>query len=402
MKILIITQYFWPENFRVNDLSLSLKKKGHTVSVLTGIPNYPKGKYFNNYGIFNFRDEFWNGIKIYRSFLFPRLNGNKFFLALNYLSFAVFSCIKLLFIKEKFDKIIVYQLSPGTVGFPAVLAKKYFNASLFFYIQDLWPESLKDAGGVNSKFVFKIVNKFMNYFYKKSNLILVQSEKFIQFLVNKGVNNDKIKYLPNTVENFYKPEEILDNYSSKFPKGFNILFAGNLGVAQDFKTIIKSAKILKNKNYNINWIILGDGREKKNIINRINSNDLNDKFYFLGSFPSKEMPYFFACADLLLISLKKSPVFSLTIPSKLQSYLACRKPIIGNIDGIASEIIKKSKSGISSASGDYLSLSKNIETMFKTEKFKMNKYSESGYRYFKDNFDRVKVYSDLESFLKSL
>lgn len=402
MKILIITQYFWPENFRVNDLSLALKKRGHSVSVLTGIPNYPQGKYYDKYKFYNKKIEFWNNIKIYRSFLFPRGKGGGIRLILNYLTFALFASIKLFFIKEKFDKVIVYQLSPATVGIPGVIAKKIFNSSLIFYIQDLWPESLKDAGGINSKFIFTIIDKLMNYFYHKSNLILVQSEEFIEFLIKKGVNKSKIKYLPNTVENFYKPVNILEKYSSKFPDGFNILFAGNIGVAQDFNTIIKSAKILHKKKYNINWVILGDGREKKNIIKNIHLNNLDSRFYFLGSFPSKEMPYFFSCADLLLISLKKSSVFSITIPSKLQSYLACKKPLIGNVDGVASKIINKSGAGLSSESGDCLSLANNIEIMFKNEKSQMNNYSNSGFTYFKENFDRKIVYSNLEYFLNSI
>ena len=221
MKILVITQYFWPENFRVNDLCENLQKRGNEITVLTGKPNYPTGKYFNGYNFFNKRIEVWNNIKIYRTSSIPRKNGKGVALLINYISFAFFACCRIFFINEKFDKIIVYQLSPATVGFPALLAKKKFNAPLYFYIQDLWPESVSDAGGYSSKFILNVINKMMNLFYNNSSQIWVQSNGFIDFLINKGVDVNKIKYLPNTVEQFYCPQPPLEPYINKFPIGFN-------------------------------------------------------------------------------------------------------------------------------------------------------------------------------------
>jgi glycosyltransferase involved in cell wall biosynthesis len=399
LKILVISQYFWPENFRVNDLCFELKKRGYEVSVLTGKPNYPLGKFMSGYTFFNKKIEFYKGIKIYRTLLIPRGKGSSIRLVFNYLSFALFASIRIFFIFEKFDKIIVYQLSPATVGFPAILAKWKYKAKLYFYIQDLWPESIVDAGGVNSKYLFKILEFMMNLFYKHSNQIWVQSMGFFKHLQNKGLEKSKIKFLPNTVESFYKPEKIQIKYKSYFPKGFNIVFAGNLGVAQDFDSIIKSALILKKKSIFINWIIIGEGREKDSIIEKIKSLNLSKNFYFLGSFPSYEMPKFFACADALLVSLKSSQIFSLTIPSKLQSYLACGKPIIGNIDGEAALIIKESKSGFCSSSGDYSMLAFNIEKLFNKNLQERHNLGENANNYFLNNFERNKVYDTLEEYL---
>ncbi len=400
MKILVISQYFWPENFRVNDLCQELQNRGHEVVVLTGKPNYPRGEFMSGYTFFNKNEENYNGIKVYRTLLIPRGNGSSIRLICNYISFAFFASLRIFSIHEKFDRIIVYQLSPATVGFPGIIAKWKFKANLYFYIQDLWPESLVDAGGINSKLIFNAVNVMMNFFYNKSSQIWVQSSGFFDYLNNKGIDKSKIKLLPNTVESFYKPEIVLQKYKACFPSGFNIVFAGNIGVAQDFDSIINSAKILKEKNISVNWVIIGDGREKSKIIEKIQKLDLIKQFHFFGFFPTTEMPFFFACADALLISLKSSNIFSLTIPSKLQSYLACGKPIIGNVDGVAASIIQESNSGLCSSSGDYFQLAHNVELLSRKDANEIKEYGKNAHNYFKNNYERNLVYVKLEEYLK--
>ncbi len=400
MKILVISQYFWPENFRVNDLCLELQNRGHEVSVLTGKPNYPLGKFMTGYSFFNKKKENYNGIRVFRTPLIPRGKGGVINLMLNYFSFALFASLRIFFILEKFDRIIVYQLSPATLGFAGILAKWKFKANLYFYIQDLWPESIVDAGGVNSKIVSNIINSMMNLFYNKSSQIWVQSTGFTQNLQNKGVDISKIKFLPNTVESFYKPEIALEKYKAYFPSGFNIVYAGNIGVAQDFDSILKSAKILNDKNIFVNWIIIGDGREKTSIIEKVYKLNLSKQFYFLGSYATSEMPKLFACVDVLLVSLKSSKIFSLTIPTKLQSYLACGKPIIGIIDGVAASIIQESNSGMCSASGDYINLAKNVESFLNKKLEERNQYGKNAHNYFLNNYERNIVYDKLEEYLR--
>ena len=399
MRILVISQYFWPENFRLNDLCLELTERGHHVEVLTGIPNYPTGNFYKEYSIFKNRNQLWNKIKIYRAILIPRGRNNRILLVLNYLSFAVFSCIKLLFLKGNYDKIIVYQLSPAIVGFPAILAKKIFKAPLFFYIQDLWPESIKDAGGIKSNSIIKVIDSLMNIFYRKSDNIIVQSPAFIEYLVMKGINKKKISYIPNTVEPFYKPEVRIPEFNEKFPSGFNIIFAGNIGKAQDLNTIVDAAKILYKKGLKINWIFLGDGRDKDNIIEYVEELGISEIFYFLGSFPTQQMPFFFACADALLVSLKKSTIFSLTIPSKVQSYFACKKPILANVDGISFDIINKFQCGYASNSADSIALSVNAEKLYYSSKSDLENFGNNAFNYYNINFERSIVYDKLESLL---
>ncbi len=399
MKVLIISQYFWPENFKINDLSEGLTERGLDISVLTGKPNYPGGDYFKNYSFFKNNKEKLNKIKIYRSPLFPRSNGSSFRLVLNYISFAFFASIRLLFIKQKFDKIFVYEPSPITVGIPAIVAKYRFKAPIYFWVQDLWPESISDAGGVKNKKIIKIVDKLTRFIYKKCTKILVQSKAFIPYIINQKVNPDKLIYFPNSTESFYKVEKPNNRYRKLMPKGFKIIFAGNIGEAQSFETIIKSALYLKKNKKNINWIILGDGRQKNKIQLRIQKLGINDSFFFLGSFPTKEMPLFFSHADALLVTLKKSKIFSLTIPNKIQSYMACCKPIIGSIDGEGKNVIVNSKCGYVSPSEDHILLSKSIIKLMNLSISERKIMGLNGKKYFEENFEREKQLDRLLSIL---
>jgi len=400
LKILVITQYFWPENFRVNDLCIELFNRGHQVVVLTGKPNYPKGKYYTGYGFFSKNIEYWNGIKIVRTNLIPRRNGRSWELILNYFSFTLFSIFKVLTINDKFDKIIAYQLSPGFIGFPAVIAKKYYKADLLFYIQDLWPESIQDAGQINNKYFLALLDKMMSYFYKESKYIIIQSMGFFNFLLNKRVPEHKIYYIPNTVEDFYKPHNKNGKYDHMFTSGINLLFAGNIGEAQDFNTLIAAAKILYDRNFNINWVIIGDGRLKQKSFNLVKSIGLESNFKFYGSYPSTEMPYLFAYADALIISLKKSEIFAITIPSKLQSYFACEKAIIGSVEGISEEIITQANAGFTSKPGVPEKLADNIIKFFKLSNIDRGVLANNARKYYLKEFDRKVVYDNLENLLK--
>jgi glycosyltransferase involved in cell wall biosynthesis len=398
MRILIVTQYFWPENFKINSLSIELKNKGHDIFVLTGLPNYPIGKISKNYSFWKNNDEVWNGIKIYRSKLIPRFSGKGIHLFFNYISFAIFSSIKVLFLKEKKpDLIFVYEPSPVTVGIPAIVAKnKFGNVPIFFWVQDLWPDSLKDTGAFNNKYILKLADKFTRYIYNNSKIILVQSEAFINYIIKQGVLSNKIKYFPNPTENFYNVVKIDEEYSNLLPKGFNLIFAGNIGEAQSFDTLIDAAVKLKQLNYPIYWNILGDGRAKNNLEKKITKLNLTDNFIFKGSFNSEEMPLFFACADGLIVSLKKSKIFSLTIPAKVQSYLACGRPIIGSIDGEGARIINDAGAGYVSPSEDVDSLVINIIKLYNLTVEERSRFGHNGRTYFEREFSMEILINKLE------
>lgn len=399
MRILIISQYFWPESFKINDLALGLKERGHEVSILTAIPNYPKGAFFQDYSFWKDNDEEWNGIKIYRSKIFSRGNGG-IRLMLNYVSFVFFCSLKIFRIKEKFDRIFVYEPSPVTVGLPAIVASRKMKIPYYFWVQDLWPESLTAAGGIKNKYVIVFFDKITKLIYCNAKKVLVQSKGFADYINKQGDFSSKLIYYPNSAEKLYRPIEPTAEYQSKLPTGFKILFAGNLGGAQGIDTLIKAAKIVKESGIEVNWVFLGNGRQREYYMSEVKRIGLESNFYFLGAFPAETMPYFFSCVDALIVSLKKDKIFSLTIPSKLQSYLACGKPILASLDGEGANIIIESKSGFVSPPENAELFAANVFKLYNLPFESRKEMKENALKYFKNEFEREMLIDRLLEILK--
>ena len=400
MKILVVSQYFYPENFRINDLVFSLKARGHKVTVLTAKPNYSKTHFFEGYGWMSPDFETIKGVPVYRSNLFSRKNGGGLRLFLNYFSFALLASLKLRKIKGPFDAIFVYEPSPITVGIPAVFAKKRFKAPIYFWTQDLWPESLVAAGGIKNRFVLDFFNSLTKWIYSHCKKVLIQSNGFRDYILNQGIQNDKILFYPNPTEDFYKPLQGVNEYQEFFHKEFfNIIFAGNIGEAQSFTTIIEAINNIKE--VPIKVIVLGDGRHKETALNLIKDKGLESHFNFLGSFPPIEMPKFFSHADALLVSLKKDKIFSLTIPAKIQSYLACGKPIIASIDGEGAKIVNDAKCGVTSPAEDSIALSNIIKELIALDKSTLIEMGNNGRAYYEKEFDRDYLLEKLEVIFNS-
>ena len=399
MKILIVTQYFWPENFKINDIALGLKENGHKVEILTCKPNYPSGNFIEGYTFFNKRVEFWNNIKIHRSGVIPRGKGKGLQLFLNYISFAILGSIRALFIRSKFDRIIVFEPSPITVGIPAIFAKYIFKAPIYFWVQDLWPASINAGGGINNKVIIKIFDCLTRIIYNHSKKILVQSKAFIPYILNQKIDLKKIVYYPNTTENFYQIKQPNPKLLSSLPNGFKILFAGNIGESQSFDTLLSTAKMLKQENKLVYWLILGDGRMKDYVKTKIIEFGLEDNFLLLGTYSSDIMPDYFSCADVLIVSLKKNPIFSLTIPSKIQSYLACGKPIIASLDGEGARIIKEAKAGFISDAEDTFALKDSINNAMALSRSELLQLGINARYYFENEFERSHLIYRLELIL---
>ena len=395
-NVLIFTPFFSPENFKINEFVDKLKIN-NKVTVVSPIPNYPKGKFYKGFGLFKRRFEKNKNLSIVRVAVWPRNNGSKLNIFLNYLSFIVFSIIPAIILSfKKYDLILVNQMSPITIALPAIIIKKIKGIPLIMWVKDLWPESVKDGGNLKSNFIPNILTPLVKYIYKNCDEILVSSRSFIES-INTKVKNKKITYVPEWGEKIFidKKKIKFENELIENIKNFKIIFAGNIGIAQDFDTMIKAMEILKN--LPITLIVIGDGRDKDRILKKTLELNLSDNIIFLGSFSIDKMPYFFSHADALIISLKKSDIFSKTVPSKTQSYMSYGKPILTNADGEVSEIIKEAKCGLTSNSGDYQKLARNMEELSLKSSKELNTLSINAKNYSKENFNEKKIMTKIES-----
>lgn len=403
MDILIITPYFYPENFRINDLAVYLANNNHDISVLAPIPNYPEGKFFKGYGIKTKRKESWKKVKIYRSILIPRGSGSNLRLAISWISSIFGNLLTSHFImKRKFDLIFVYGPSPFTICLPAIYIKKLKKIPICFWVLDLWPESVQSAGNLNTSIIPKFLLPFVKFTYNNCDKILVSSPGFIQSIKGKNIKSKKIDFFPQWAEPIFKKIDYPKNSLSMLPKGsFVVMFAGNIGEAQGFPAILEAAKILKN-NKKIQWVIIGSGRKEKWVKDKINELGLDDVFHMIGRLPLSDMPNYYAQASAMLISLKKEHIFSITIPAKLQSYLACAKPILAMIDGSTSNIVNNYKAGLTCNSEDANKLSKNILSMSEMSNSDIDQFGQNAYNLYLEKFERNKLFLKLEDIFSQL
>lgn len=392
MRILLVTSHFFPENFKANDMAFELAARGNKVTVLAPIPDYPQGRYYKGYGIFKKSHEFINGVEVIRTFVIPRRNGTPLWLGLNYLTHTFFSSLKGLWLamSRKFDVVLVHETSPVMIGIPGMIVKRMQRIPMLFWVLDLWPESLTAAGGITSKWVLNPLKKLTNMLYKYSDRILISSKGFRRSINRMGDYDDRIEYFPNWVDSAL--ETTIEFDIPEFPLGFNVLFAGNLGDAQDIPHILKAASDLKGSG--INLIFVGDGR-KKQWAEEFKEKYGLDNVYFMGRYPLETMPHFFSKADVLILALKDEPIFTLTAPAKLQAYMAAGKPIVAMINGEGAELIREADCGWSVPSEDSKGLAKLLLVLSGREKSKLLEKGWNGKRYSEANFNLKKCIDNL-------
>jgi colanic acid biosynthesis glycosyl transferase WcaI len=398
MRLLVVSQYFWPENFRVNDLVAELVRRGHQVTVLTGLPNYPAGKVFQEFQ--NAPDQYslYEGAKVVRVPLMPRGQGG-LRLMLNYLTFAVNASVLGLWKLRgcQFDAIFAYEPSPITVGLPAVVLRAVKRAPLTFWVLDLWPETLQAVGAVRSQIALQAVGKIVAFIYKRCDLILAQSKSFIPQIQKYAGNSSRVLYFPSWSELDFDMQHAIpaDEVPSK-PGSFNVMFAGNIGEAQDFPAILDAAEILKSC-VDLRWLVVGDGRMARWVNDEIKRRNLQDCILMLGRYPTERMPSFFKHADALLVSLKDEAIFSMTIPGKLQSYLAAGIPVLAMLNGEGADLVKCSHSGFVCAAGDHAGLANAVMALMKMTTEQRFTMGENGLKVAGTEFSRDVLISQLET-----
>lgn len=404
-KILFVCQYFYPETFRGNDIAFHLAEEGHDVHVVTGIPNYPKGKFFPGYGLFKKRHEVIKGVRVTRLPLVPRGEDNKIMLMLNFFSFFIVGWFWMLFhaLWHKYDLAFCQQLSPVMMSSPAVLYKKIRHVPLYTWVLDLWPESLTAAGGINNKYILGFFNLFVKSEYKNSDKILTSSKSFDQSILKYGDYKDKVIYYPQWSDgasnasglNFALPEKLQELSSNG---DFIVMFAGAVGEAHGMECNMQAA--LKTKEYkNIKWVIVGDGRRLDWVRSFVKENGLEETVITLGRFPSETMPLFFEKADVMLVSLTDSPLFNMYSPAKIASYMASERPIIAALNGEGGEVIKAAECGWNVKAGDSDSLAKLVIALSQTDRQELAVKGQKGKAYYDKFFTKDECLKKLDEIM---
>jgi colanic acid biosynthesis glycosyl transferase WcaI len=405
VRLLIFTQYFWPENFRVNDLVGALVARGHHVTVLTGLPNYPDGDVFAEFQAEPRAFSHYRGAHVVRVPLLARRQG-AVRLVLNYASFvltgATIGAWRLR--GQRFDAVFVYQPSPITACLPALVVGRITGAPVLLWTLDLWPETLQAIGVVTSPRLLRLVGRLVSFIYRRCALILGQSRGFEANVVRYAGDPAKFRYFPQWAEPLFGSAEGSVSVAPEvapFVRFFNVLFAGNIGDAQDFPSILEAASRLRHRS-DIRWLIVGDGRTANWVREEVARRDLADHVILLGRHPIERMPEFFLAASALLVSLKRDPVFALTIPGKVQSYLAAGIPVLGMLDGDGARVIEDAGAGMTCSSGDGATLASLVEQMAALSSDERRAMGARGRAYSHREFDREVLLTQLEAWIAEL
>ncbi|PMY59670.1 MULTISPECIES: glycosyltransferase family 4 protein [Pseudomonas] len=399
LRILVVTQYFWPENMRINDLVRDFSEKGHEVTVLTGWPNYPEGKVFSEYKTNPEGFKSYFGARIVRVPLVSR-GKRSISLILNYLSFFISASTlgAVTLRKKKFDAVFVYAVSPIMAAIPAVLIGCMKRVPVYIWILDLWPETLRAVGVLRHPTMLAMVGRVVSWIYNRADYLLLQSKGFsnnVKQYCTKEISPERLVYFPSWAEDDFSDSPVKSsNLLERDDTTFTVVFAGNLGDAQDLPAVLDAAESLKDS-ASVRWVIVGDGRMSKWLGEQVELRGLKNVL-LLGRHPLSAMPEIFACADALLVSLKTNDVFEKTVPGKVQAYLASSKPVLGMINGEAARIIEESGCGFSCPSGDAQGLAQITLRLATTDSAQRETMGQAGRSYYLSHFSKVTLLERLE------
>lgn len=385
-KLVIITHHFWPENFLINEIALKFKKKNIQTTVVTGLPNYPKGEIFRKYQkIISIKKENFNGVDIIRIPIIPRKQGKFHQLIFNYLSYLIsgFYFLRKVNFSNLFDHIFVYSTSPITTALLGIYLKKKLNKKMTIWIQDLWPDSVKNTGYIKNNFLIYLISVIVKYIYKNSDNIIAQSKAFKKNISK--YTNKKIKIVENSHFNIQKKKiNIPNEIKYLLKKKYCITFSGNIGKAQSIKTILEaSEKLIDHKDVHI--MLIGGGSEiiyAKNYIKRKKLKNIS----IFGPYPSGLTLDILKKSKASLLTLKKDKIFSQTIPNKFQTYLFAGKPILISADGEVAKLTKTNGVGLISKSENAEKLKNNIIKLKKFSKIKLKRINKNCINFYKKSY----------------
>ncbi|NMD38201.1 MAG: glycosyltransferase family 4 protein [Christensenellaceae bacterium] len=397
MKIAVVYQHYYPEPFRLTDICEELVRRGHTVTVYTGLPNYPHGNIPKKYKWFKNRLEYRNGVKIIRTFEIGRKKG-KLGLAINYVSYTISSVWKSLFAPLDFDVIFAYSTSPILMSLPGLVLKKRSNKKMLLYIMDIWPACLSAMNVKETSLLYRFMRRVSKYVYKNCDMLTYSSKSFKTYMqdVHK-INMPEENYTPQFADALFENIEP-ENKTNK--EEFTFVFAGNIGKMQNVDVIIKAADILRD--YDINWKILGDGSDFDRCRQLVDSLGLEYCIDMPGRLPVESMPIYYSNADALIVTMKNDPLVNSTLPGKIQSYMAFGKPILGAINGETANIIAEADCGLCSEAENPEAFAKIILEFINMPVERKKELANNSKNYYIENFT-MKLHIDrLERQLLSL
>jgi glycosyltransferase involved in cell wall biosynthesis len=405
VRVLIVSQYFWPEGFRINEVVRSLVEKGVEVDVLTGKPNYPEGDIFNGYRAWGCQVESWAGATVYRVPLFPRGARSAWRLALNYLSFIVTGLMfgPWLLRKRRYDVVFVYGLSPILLAIPAIFLAWIKRRKLIVWVQDLWPESLSATGYVRNARVLRAVEWVVRWIYRHTDLLLVQSRAF-EAPVAALAPGKPIAYYPNSVDATFaeppSPDVALPDVPA-MDEGFAVVFAGNVGAGQAVEVMVEAAALLKDVPQ-IRFVVFGQGSRWDWMREQVQSRGLTN-LHLPGRFPVNTMPGLMQKAGALLVTLADEPIFAMTVPNKVQAYMAAGLPILACLNGEGARLVAEdAQAGLSVPAQDAKALAAAVLRLYQMPAEDRAKLGANGRRYFKAHFDHDKLVDELMAHLRAM
>ena len=396
IRLLVVTQYYYPEQFRINDMCAEWVKRGYDVTVVTGIPNYPHGKFYKGYGWFRKKREVHEGVNIIRLPIISR-GTSKVCLGLNYFSFVVSGFFWQLSTLQRADIVFSFEVSPMTQVLPAVWFANRRRIPCMVYIQDLWPDNFQEMTGVKDGFLVDLITRMTNYTYRQSKLILVTSYSFKKAIEDRGVPAEKVLFWPQYAEDFYKPTEEISALVMPDDR-FTIVYTGNVGAAQGLEILPRTAAILKDIGVKTRFLIVGDGRGMPIIKKSITDERVEEYFCFIPQQPPREIPHILAGADAAFVSFADKPLFSMTIPAKLQSYMSCGMPIIAAAGGETRMIIEKTKCGLCCDPGDSSQLAACIVDFMDIYKTSAKMMSVNARSYSLAEYNKEKLLNDIDKY----
>lgn len=400
MRILVVTQHFWPENFRINDIVEGFLQDGIAVDVLCGLPNYPKGEWFPGYSAAGPFEEEWHGARLYRCKEVPRRGNTSVNIFLNYVSWPWYAAHALHRLPGGYDAVFCFNTSPVLMCWPAIRYAKKHHISFTNYVLDIWPENLYSVLNVKNKALRAIAQGVSDALYKKADRLIAMSEPLQQRLCQRtGMPPQKIAVIPQYCEDFYAVPQLDAALQAQFGGRFNLVFTGTFTPAQSLETVITAVQDARSRGADmLHLLLVGDGMSRAALEAKVKELHAEDAVTFYGSVPATDIPKFTALADALIVCLSDSPDLGLTVPAKVASYMAAGKPVLASMDGAGNAAVAAA-GGLSSPACDAAALADNLLALTRMDAAQRAAIGQSAKEYYLAHYRRSELLRKLEHFI---